>query len=253
MKDIAAAFIFFTRLPLWKISALRPEPEHYRRVIGYWPVVGWFTGAATAAALWMSAQVFPYSIAVILALLCRTLITGALHEDGLADFIDGFGGGNSRERILEIMKDSRTGTYGIAGLIFYYSLLFALLSQLPAPTACMVVAAADPLCKFICSLTPRFLQYARTAETAKSKTVYIPMSLGAMPVALAFGLLPLALIPDPRWLAAVAFPVATFIVAIRSMKRKIGGYTGDCCGAAFLLCELSFYLAIVPLTAAFPQ
>ena len=120
MKQIAAALVFFTRLPFWRIKAFNVPAEYFKQVINYWAVVGWLTAGIMAGVLWCAAQVLPYSIAIIVALLSRLLITGALHEDGFADFFDGFGGGTTRERILEIMKDSHIGTYGVISLIFYF-------------------------------------------------------------------------------------------------------------------------------------
>ena len=104
-QRIWAAFIFFTRLPFWRIY--QPPQACYRTVVEHWPLVGWLTGGIMALILWFGPAIMPYSIAVLAAIICRVLITGALHEDGLADFFDGFGGGgNDRERILAIMKDS---------------------------------------------------------------------------------------------------------------------------------------------------
>jgi adenosylcobinamide-GDP ribazoletransferase len=245
MKNIAAAFVFFTRLPFWRIKAFNVPSEHYKQVINYWAVVGWLTGGVMTGTLWLSAHILPYSTAVIFALLARLLITGALHEDGLADFLDGFGGGNNKERILAIMKDSHIGTYGVLGLIFYFLLFYTLLSNLPLIIACYIIFIADPLCKFISSQITRFLSYARTAESSKSKTVYDKMSYRAFIISCLFGLLPLLLIPDVKWLIAIIFPIFFFLSLVHLMKKKIGGYTGDCCGAIFLLCELSFYIGLI--------
>lgn len=242
LKSILASFVFFTRLPLWRLKAFQVPADSFSRVINYWAVVGWLTGGVMAATLWLGAQVLPYSIAVILALLSRILLTGALHEDGLADFLDGFGGGNTKERILAIMKDSHIGTYGVIGLIFYFLLFYTILTNLPYPLACFVLLAGDPLCKFIASQLTHFLSYARTAASSKAKTVYEGGSLSALCLSALFGLLPLFLLLDPRlWLAALV-PIALFFFLIFLMKKKIEGYTGDCCGALFLLCEISFYL-----------
>ena len=95
---LLAALIFFTRLPFWRITEV--PAAYFKRVVDYWPFVGWLTGGIMAGTLWLSAQFLPMSTAVILALLARLLVTGALHEDGLADFCDGFGGGTSREKNL---------------------------------------------------------------------------------------------------------------------------------------------------------
>ena len=112
-----AALIFFTRLPFWRIY--QPPKDAYQYVVEFWPLAGWLTGGVMAGVLFLSAMVFRYEIAIILAIISRLLLTGALHEDGLADFIDGFGGGHNRQRILDIMKDSHIGTYGVLALIVY--------------------------------------------------------------------------------------------------------------------------------------
>lgn len=245
MKNIAAALIFFTRLPFWRLKVFQVPAEYFSQVINYWAVVGWFTGGVMAASLWLATQIFPYSIAIIIAILSRVLITGALHEDGLADFLDGFGGGNSKERILEIMKDSHIGTYGVIGLIFYFIMLYSCLSELTLPFACFTILMADPLCKYISSQITLFLPYARTAESSKSKTVYKQMSIKTFVISVVFGLSPLFLVPNNKILVAIIFPVMLFLLLIFFMKKKLQGYTGDCCGATFLMCELSFYLGAI--------
>ena len=215
MKQLAAALIFFTRLPLWRV--VRVPDACYRRVVAYWSATGWLTAAVTAGVLYGAAFLLPVPAAVLAAVIARVLLTGALHEDGLSDFLDGFGGGRTREQTLAIMKDSRTGSYGIIGLILYFGLLVALLASLPVPVACAAVLCGDPFCKFVASMTINFLPYARPAAQSKS-----------------------------YWLAGLA-PFACIAWLIRQMRRRIGGYTGDCCGAAFLLCEGSFYVALVVL------
>ncbi|NDV95836.1 adenosylcobinamide-GDP ribazoletransferase [Dysgonomonas sp. 521] len=244
MKNIAAALLFFTRLPFWRIKSFNVPAEYFRQVINYWAVVGWLTAAVMAGTLWCAAQVLPYAVAIVVALLSRLLITGALHEDGLADFFDGFGGGTTRERTLAIMKDSHIGTYGVISLIFYFLLFYLLLDNLGLHLACTVILAADPLCKFIASLITLFLPYARNEETSKSKTVYRKMSLQTVVISIVFGLLPFILLLKFHFWLAIIFPIFVFCGLILLMKKKIQGYTGDCCGAVFLLCELSFYLGI---------
>lgn len=245
MKNLAAALVFFTRLPFWRLKAFQVPPEYFSQVINYWAVVGWLTGGVMAGTLWLTSHILPYSIALIIAILSRLLITGALHEDGLADFLDGFGGGNTKDRILAIMKDSHIGTYGVLGLIFYFLFLYLLLQSLPLLWVCYAILIADPLCKFISSQITRFLPYARTAETSKSKTVYQKMSLQSLCISSFFGLLPLLLIPNAKLLLAIIFPAIVFVGLIGLMKKKIQGYTGDCCGAMFLLCELSFFIGLL--------
>jgi adenosylcobinamide-GDP ribazoletransferase len=252
MKPITAAFIFFTRLPLWRLKTFNVAPGYFRDAINYWAVTGWLTAGVMAGTLWLAAQALPYMVAVVLAILSRILLTGALHEDGLADFLDGFGGGPNRDKTLSIMKDSHIGAYGVIGLIFYFLLFFLLFSNLPLSTACVIMLIADPLCKLISSQVVRFLPYARTEESSKAKVIYSKPTPVAFLISCLFGLLPLAvLIPDIKWLFALLSPLLAFIFLIRLMKRKINGYTGDCCGALFLLCELSFYIGIIICTKYF--
>ena len=81
---VLAAFIFFTRLPFWRIKEV--PAKYFKRIVPYWPLAGWLTGGITVGVLWIAAQILPISIAWVLAILSRLLITGCLHEDGLADF-----------------------------------------------------------------------------------------------------------------------------------------------------------------------
>ena len=243
--NLLAALIFFTRLPFWR---LREVPaECFKHVVPYWPLVGWLTGGVTAAVLWCCGQVMPMATAWVIALASRLLITGCLHEDGLADFLDGFGGGTSRERILTIMKDSHIGTYGVIGLIIYFLLLFQL-STLPLQLLCALVACGDCWSKCVASQLINLLPYARKAEESKARVVYRRMSLSEEVMALVGGLLPILVLtaiglwPANFWPVLVA-PLIPFGLLTMLMKRRIQGYTGDCCGALFLLCELSFYLS----------
>lgn len=239
MKHIFAALTFFTRLPFWRLGSV--DKRYYKSVVPYWPFTGWLTGAIMCIVLWLAAQVLPYFAAILIALLSRVLVTGALHEDGLADFCDGMGGGTSRDRILSIMKDSHTGTYGIIGLIFYFLTASSLLLAFPLTTACCIMFAGDAWCKLCSSQIINFLPYARKEEEAKNKLVYDRMTTAQFIAAVAGGALPLIYMPSPM-LGAVVFPIATVTLLILLMRRRINGYTGDCCGATFLISELSFYL-----------
>ena len=242
---LLAALTFFTRLPFWRIREI--PAEYFKHIVPYWPFAGWLTGGIMAGILWLTAQILPFPIAVLLALAGRLLVTGALHEDGLADFFDGFGGGTSRERILAIMKDSHIGSYGVIGLIFYFLLSSALLACLPLHLACMTILAGDAWSKFISSQLINCLPYARKEEDSKAKVVYNRMSKGEFLFGLVCGTLPLLLFLPMKFRIATVCPLIVLIGLILLMKHKLQGYTGDCCGATFLLSELSFYLGVVIL------
>lgn len=237
--NLLAALIFFTRLPFWKLKDV--SSDCFKHVVPYWPFVGWLTGGIMAGTLWLGAQIMPVSLAWILALVSRLLITGCLHEDGLADFFDGFGGGSTRERTLTIMKDSHIGTYGVIGLIVYFLLMMQLIN-LPVPMLCMLVFCGDCWGKFCASQLINFLPYARKEEESKAKVVYNRMSAKERVFNLIGGLLPAFIfLPCPMWLNWIG-SLLVFTFLVRLMKYRLQGYTGDCCGATFLLCELTFYL-----------
>lgn len=244
MRRFLAALMFFTRLPLHKIVDV--PSEYFKRVVELWPFVGWITGGVTSLALYGCAHIFPYTVAVVLTLLVRVLLTGALHEDGLADFCDGFGGGTSHERILAIMKDSHIGTYGVLGLILYFFIMVSAWSTIPLMILCPAIIAGDAWSKFCAAQIINFLPYARKAEESKSGTIYERFGVWAWILAAIGGILPCALLPALMWIACIP-PVLVAAMLILLMKKRIGGYTGDCCGACFLLCELSFYLSISAL------
>ena len=243
---IWAAFIFFTRLPLWRLH--QPEKEAYKTVVEHWPLVGWLTGTTMAAVLYFGSMLFSYEIAILLAIITRLLVTGALHEDGLADFIDGFGGGGTdRQRILDIMKDSHIGTYGVISLILYFLLLFFTLHAMTPIDAAMTIAAVDPFAKMLSAQLIQMMPYARTEETAKNHTVYRRFDIKAG-ISLAIqGLLPICLYiyymyARIDWQLLIFIPAIVMYFLYMLIWRRLHGYTGDCCGALFLLTELATLL-----------
>lgn len=247
LDRLLAALMLFTRLPFWRVRTV--PADCFKRAVEYWPPVGWLTGGLSAAVLYGAAALLPLQAAVAAAIACRTLLTGALHEDGLGDFFDGFGGGRTREQTLAIMKDSHTGSYAILGLILYYLLLTSLLAGLGRTGAALALLAGDALSKAVAAQLINLLPYARREEESKTKVIYERMSLRAFLGVLAAGIAPACVIfrHAPRlWWAALA-PVAVLLLLTALMKRRIGGYTGDCCGATFLLCELSFYAALAAI------
>ncbi len=256
---ILASFIFFTRLPFWRLR--QPPKQAYSSVVECWPLTGWLTSGVMALTLYACSYYVPMPIAVIVAIAMRMLLTGAFHEDGLADFFDGFGGGGTnRERILVIMKDSHIGTYGVLGLVVYLLLLAATLfsiamsetNSLPFPLdgrglAAFVIFAADPFSKMVTAQLVMMMPYARTEEEAKNKTIYRKPDWQAG-IGLAIqGLLPMAAF---IWLTGMPWDMMLFIPCLVMyflyllIWRRLRGYTGDCCGAVCLLIELTVYLVV---------
>ena len=251
MNNFLAALMFFTRLPFHRIRQV--PAESFRHVTGWWSVTGWLTGGVSALTFFIFYQFVPLEIAVILAMLSRVLITGALHEDGLADFIDGFGGGTDKDSTLRIMKDSHIGTYGTIGLIFYFLLTFILIATTEVQYIPILLITSDVFSKCVSSHIVYFLPYARPETESKNRTVYShPTALEeTLTLVSGFGVLLLipsgigfvgGIIPVPYSLVFTVLPVGVFFLLVLLFKKRIGGYTGDCCGAMFLLTELSFRL-----------
>ncbi len=246
LYQIAAAITFFTRIPIWKLVEI--PVENYRKIICFWPLTGWITGGITALSWWGFSLIFPPAMAIILALVVRVLLTGGFHEDGLGDFFDGFGGGKTKADILRIMKDSHVGSYALIGMIFYYLLLINSVISIPKELVCTVLLVGDPLAKFLTAILMNFLPYARTENESKSKTLYDKLNPFRLIVAGIFGIIPMILFLDKTsWLSMLA-PLAVMLFMLSYSKKKIGGYTGDICGATALLCELSFYMGMLAMT-----
>jgi len=250
MNNLLAALMFFTRLPFHRIKQV--PAESFSHVTGWWSVTGWLTGGLSALTFYIFYRFVPLEIAVIMAMLSRVLITGALHEDGLADFLDGFGGGNDKENTLRIMKDSHIGTFGVIGLIFYFLLTFILIISTEVQYIPILLITSDVFCKCVSSHIVYFLPYARPGTESKNRTVYSrPTALEeTLTLVSGFGVLLLipssigyiGFIPVPFSLVFTILPIGVFFLLVLLFKKKIGGYTGDCCGAMFLLTELSFRL-----------
>lgn len=240
--QLIAAITFFTRIPLWRIVNI--PAECFSKIIGFWPLTGWITGGITATAWLGLSTIFPPMPAIVLTLVVRLLLTGGFHEDGLGDFFDGFGGGRTKTDILRIMKDSQVGSYALIGLIMYYLLLVSTLLSIPREMVVTILFVADPISKLLTAIMMNYLPYARTQSESKSKTLYDKLSIGGILLAGVFGLLPMLCLLNHTWWIAALLPLCIVLFMFVYVKKKIGGYTGDICGATALLCELGFYLAV---------
>lgn len=250
VQQLFVALAFYTRLPSprW----VEHTPGRQTRSAVYAPVAGWVVGLIAAAVYWASAQLLPASIAVLLSMLAGTWLTGAIHEDALADFCDAFGGRHDKARALEIMKDARTGVYGAVALCFALLLKFFALveiARLPGSGVMLMgvlLVSAHGLSRF-CAISFMYKQtYISAREDAKSGAVTgAPNSL-AIAVSALVSLLPwvvLSALTTP-WilLGVLAMLVARYLTG-RLFLRRLGGYTGDCLGTVQQTTELVSYLA----------
>lgn len=247
IKSLSAAVMLFTRIPLWR--CVRVDKEHYADALLYWPLIGFLTGVTTWIVFWTMSEILPLLPACVLAVLARLLLTGALHEDGLADFFDGFGGGRDKNSILRIMKDSHIGTYGILGLIAYFLLYVSILHSFYTSHLAGIIIGADVCSKLCTAVMINSLPYARSEEESKVKVLYRQIHLYEFAIVAVFCFAVLWLLQTP-FLALI--PSLLIIIGMRQYLRyKIGGYTGDCCGATVLMAELFFYLGALFLDTNF--
>ncbi|MEN8218067.1 MAG: adenosylcobinamide-GDP ribazoletransferase [Pseudomonadota bacterium] len=237
------ALMFFTRLPCptW----LEYSQDYLNKSTKYFPLIGWIVGGSAALVFWFSTFIFPNSIAVVLSMVTSILITGAFHEDGFADVCDGFGGGWTQEKILEIMKDSRVGAYGVIGIILILLLKYTALKAMPIEIVPLVLLAGHSISRFATSIVIFAYNYVRDDENSKIKPVAKKLSIIELIITGCFGIAPLLLLPSYYCLFSIipVFLMTKYLAHF--FKQKIGGYTGDCLGATQQLTEIVFYLAMV--------
>ena len=195
----------------------------------------------------------PPMLAAFLALAVQTLVTGALHEDGLADCADGFGGGRSRERILEIMKDSRIGAYGVIGLILVFGLRAAALAALAETqtplTLLLLFLGAAMVSRAAMGWHWQRLPSARSGGVADSAGQPTVRAVHAC-LASALGVLAVFVVIDLPFAPVLAGLLVTAGIAAYftgMARRKIGGHTGDTIGATQQLTETGFLAALALL------
>jgi len=242
---------FLTRLPVPALTGF--EPSWLTKSVRFFPLVGALVGALGVGVWWLASRCFPPAVAVGLMMAASLLVTGALHEDGFADTCDGFGGGPTRERVLEIMKDSRLGAYGVVGITMMLGLKWVTLAALPSALFPLLVVAAHMMSRWCANGLIWGLPYVRAEGESKSKPRADSLSgvdwvlsglLGAVAVAALMVRGPRNLPPLERaaFGAAVLAAAVCAATAAAYFKRRIGGYTGDCLGAVQQLSELAFLL-----------
>lgn len=244
-RVFCTAVMFFTRLPVpaWPDY----DQEWLQAAPRYFPLVGVLVGGIGAGVWWLAAQILPGEIAVLLSMIATLVVTGAFHEDGFADVCDGFGGGWTRPQVLAIMKDSRVGAFGAIGIALMLGLKAVTLARVPAGLMVATLVAGHAASRWASATLMATLAYVRDEDDAKARPMATPLGAGSLAVATLFGLAPLLLLPVRTWWALGPVGLARWWLG-RWFLRRIGGYTGDCLGAAQQVAEVVFYLAVVALT-----
>jgi adenosylcobinamide-GDP ribazoletransferase len=245
------AVVFLTRLPV----SIKQDvnDDLLNKATGYFGFVGLLIASLCAGVFWLVALFLPLSIAVLISMAFGLMLTGAFHEDGLADTADGFGGGWSVVQKLTIMKDSRLGTYGASALCMslllkYQGLL--MLAEFSATTAVISLLFAHVVSRVLAVSIIPSLDYVQLENESKTKPVAKSLAVSSVvPLLLSLILVSLVLVSfiDINVFYGLGFFTLVWLIRflfITFTKKQIGGYTGDVLGAAQQIFELTTYLFI---------
>jgi adenosylcobinamide-GDP ribazoletransferase len=241
-QDLAAAFLLLTRFPVtW--DKYSPEAPNLNRSLWAYPVIGLVVGLVGAGFYTVADRAgLPDMVAVLCALISMIFATGAFHEDGLADVADGFGGGQTRDRKLEIMRDSQIGTYGGLALILSFGLRVGCIEVMTSSQVVIALIVAAMISRLMIVTGLFILVPARSdslaTETGKPKMIMLgaaALLTGGMMVALLGG-------GAAFWAALAAF--SGFAIMAWIAMRQIGGYTGDVLGAIQQISEIAVLIAL---------
>jgi adenosylcobinamide-GDP ribazoletransferase len=250
MHQIRLFFIalqFFTRLPIPAWVGF--EASWLQHASRYFPLVGVVVATIASAVYAAAALVLPAPVAAVLSTAASIYITGAFHEDGFADTCDGLGGGMTKERALEIMKDSRVGAYGAIGIVCMLATKLSALALLPPHLAVAALFVAHPVSRLAATALIWRLDYVR--GEGKAKPLAQQMTSAEFAVATLTCALPAACVLAAGWMTPAALAAAVLASAAaalwlgRLFVRRLGGYTGDCLGAVQQLAEALAYVAVL--------
>ncbi|MDV7339734.1 adenosylcobinamide-GDP ribazoletransferase [Terasakiella sp. A23] len=242
-EDVQLALVFLTRIP-WKLNGDIPD-QALNRALRVFPVLGLLVGAIGATVFSLAHLTnLPDLVCALIGVLTCVLVTGALHEDGLADVADGFGGGYEKERKLEIMRDSRVGAYGVLAMIFSIGLRVACLAGFDDWTiAAAAIVAVSALSRVGPVVLLAILSPARTdGLAAKMEKPDLVIVLQGIFLGAAFFIAAATLVEG--LLAMLICALALFGFA-RLAEKQIGGHTGDVCGASQQIVEIVALMVLV--------
>jgi adenosylcobinamide-GDP ribazoletransferase len=233
LRSAIVAAQFLTRVPL---SRRVVEAGELSRAVAWFPVIGALVGTGVAGVVYFAAPLLGTDVAIVAGLIFGALVTGAFHEDALADACDGLGGGTTRARALEIMRDSRVGSYGVVALVLLYAARFALFRTLGPAALLLAYPAASSLGRgsivAVLGLLPSAREEGMGSHVARSLgRVTIAIGL-ATPAVIAVLLCGRAALP------LVVVAIAANVLAAVYLRHRLGGATGDCAGAVNVVVEV---------------
>jgi adenosylcobinamide-GDP ribazoletransferase len=235
------AIVFFTRLPIQK--TFQYQEEYNNKAIRYLPLIGGIVGLWSTIIFVACHFIFSLDISVFFCIIATILLTGAIHEDGFADFCDSLGG-ITLEKRLEIMKDSHLGAYGMIGLAGILFGKYLLLTHFPESDVPQILISSHVFSRTSILFLILFLPYAGKKESSKSfKLVEAEQKknvcIGCIITLLFFIYFPLFFI------LTIPILAITIVFLYYYFKKKIGGYTGDYLGAAQQITEFVYYITIL--------
>jgi len=243
IRRFLVAVQFLTRLPVPR--ALNSSETDIGKAAAFFPLVGVIIGGGAALVFVGLQRILPLPASVFCSIVFAAFITNGFHEDGLADSFDGFGGGWTKDRVLEIMRDSRIGTYGTLALILVVLGKLNFLSSLPPGQIWRWLIVAHTASRWTILPLCASLPYARAEGQGK----LVAKQVGVLEIIIGTVTLLLVLILLP-WQAALAALLVTTLVTLLSglyFRARLQGITGDCLGAANQLTEVGLYLTAVIL------
>ena len=239
-NDFKTAVAFLTRLPMPHPDGAMPQ--NFVRAHRMFPVVGALIGASVGLlCLGLRSVGVPDLAAAALALGGSAILTGALHEDGLADVADGFGGGRDKAAKLEVMRDSRVGTYAVLVLVIAFVARVGALSALPRGDVILALTATHALARAPLAVLAATMAYAREGLAA---SVGRPEPSVAFAASLVAAVIAFLALPAGTAMTAILVAAAGATCFAVLAQRQIGGQTGDVLGAAEQVCEVAILLAL---------
>ena len=240
LRSMVIAAQFLTRVQL---SRRVVEAHELPGALAYFPLIGALVGGAIAGVIIAATPLVGGDVAMVIGLIAGALLTGAFHEDGLADTCDGLGGGVTRERALEIMRDSRIGSYGAISLILLYAARFALFRTLGPWQLLLALPVASALGRASIVALTAWLPSARSegvgADLASS------ISRGTVAIGVVTALIIAAILCGTAAPALVATAALVIIAAAFYLRHRLGGTTGDALGAVSVIVEVATLAAAV--------
>ncbi|HPU52006.1 MAG TPA: adenosylcobinamide-GDP ribazoletransferase [Burkholderiaceae bacterium] len=257
IRLLLVAVQFYSRLPVTGRLAqwLGHDPAQLAPATRYFPVVGLIVASLTAIVYAGCGLVLPHSVALMIAMAAGLMLTGAFHEDGLADYCDAMGGHHDKARLLEIMRDSRIGTYGAAALVMMLIGRFQTLAAIDPSWIGILLVTSASLSRGCAVAVMATLPYAHEgAAEGIAKPIARDLSRQDALVAIGLALAPAVLAAIwtgelPVFAAAGAAAFAMTAWMRRRIGRRLGGYTGDCLGAVQQLAELAFLIGALAILA----